>query len=284
MTEIDEPQAVIGSDLHRLAYPRALRRARATRRQARRRRCITARPNALAVQARGEYLYIADGEGGFKVFDIAQINQKGFSEKIVTAPVSPLGQNTERRRRATRRPSPRLARSPSIRRASRLPENEEQPIHPLLRATSTSPIAKKAWCCRRRRRCSTATRRTTSCSARRRSIRTGGCSGARNLAIAGNYAYILCDRGLVIVNIDDPLKPRDRRAKSPRRRSTSRTAVAVQFRYAFITDADGLKVVDITVPEQAAAGRPARRRRLPTPATSTSRARTRTSPAASRAS
>ena len=52
------------------------------------------------------------------VFDIAQINQKGFSEKIVTAPVSPHRAGHEREdalcdggRRAD-------ARSPSIRRAS----------------------------------------------------------------------------------------------------------------------------------------------------------------------
>ena len=43
---------------------------------------------------RGEYLYTANGPGGFEVFDVANIDQKGFSERIVTAPVSPLGQRT----------------------------------------------------------------------------------------------------------------------------------------------------------------------------------------------
>src|SRR5262249_35658888 len=46
----------------------------------------------LAVQARGEYLYAACGCGGLRVFDIAFIDHKGFSQRVATAPVSPLGQ------------------------------------------------------------------------------------------------------------------------------------------------------------------------------------------------
>jgi len=41
----------------------------------------------LQVQARGEYLYAACGEGGLRVFDIAFIDDKSFSERITTAPV-----------------------------------------------------------------------------------------------------------------------------------------------------------------------------------------------------
>ncbi len=32
------------------------------------------------------------GEGGFRVYDIANIDNKDFSERMITAPVSPLGQ------------------------------------------------------------------------------------------------------------------------------------------------------------------------------------------------
>ena len=46
----------------------------------------------LDVQQRGEYVYAALGPGGFRAYDIANIDNKGFSERIVTAPVSPLGQ------------------------------------------------------------------------------------------------------------------------------------------------------------------------------------------------
>ncbi len=47
-----------------------------------------------SIWARGEYLYTADGPGGFEVYDIAHIDDKEFSERIQTSPVSPLGQRT----------------------------------------------------------------------------------------------------------------------------------------------------------------------------------------------
>jgi hypothetical protein len=36
----------------------------------------------------------------------------------------------------------------------------------------------------------------------------GVLNGPRRIAIAGTYAYVLCDRGLVVVNIDNPLLPK----------------------------------------------------------------------------
>ena len=36
------------------------------------------------MQQRGEYLYAALGRGGFRVYDIANIDNKGFTERIVT--------------------------------------------------------------------------------------------------------------------------------------------------------------------------------------------------------
>ena len=122
-----------GGDRQRPAQARlsgAVRRAREARPEADDRRSTTRPTTRVGVQLRGEYLYIADGEGGFRVFDIAQINQKGFSERIVTAPVSPLGQDTNvKTRYATAVAAPTtLAVDPA---RQRLPENEEQPIHPL---------------------------------------------------------------------------------------------------------------------------------------------------------
>jgi hypothetical protein len=49
---------------------------------------------------------------------------------------------------------------------------------------------------------------------------------------------------LVAIDVSDPLAPKII-ATVPMQKPTS---VAVQFRYAFVTDADGLKVVDVTVP------------------------------------
>jgi hypothetical protein len=246
VTEVDEPQAVIGSDLHKLAYP-----AEYVRHERRNRQLTTAihhgSKNALSLQARGEYLYIADGAGGFRVFDIAQVNQKGFSEKIVSAPVSPLGQNTAvGTRYATAVVAPTtLAVDPA--RAQR-PVNEERPIHPLyayiyIADREEGLVLSTA---------ATLLDGNPGNNFLRRALTfnpEGRLRGARNLAIAGHYAYVLCDRGLVIVNLSDPLNPRiAAEVSAPAVRGG--TAVAIQFRYAFVTDADGMKVIDVTIPER----------------------------------
>src|SRR5262249_43284680 len=45
-----------------------------------------------SIQLRGEFLYTANGAGGLRVYDVANIDQKGFSERIITSPSSPVGQ------------------------------------------------------------------------------------------------------------------------------------------------------------------------------------------------
>jgi hypothetical protein len=246
VTEVEEPQAVIGSDLHRIAYPREY-----AEHLARDRRLTTAvhhgSDNALDVQARGEYVYIADGRGGFRVYDVAQLNQKGFSEKIVSAPVSPLGQDTNvGTRHATAVAAPTtLAVDPARR---QLPENEEQPIHPLygyiyvtdreeglVVATAATLLDGNP---------------TNNFLERAATFNPDGVlDGAVNLTIAGRWAYVLCARGLVVVDLENPLQPRvAAEIGAPGIRAPR--AVAVQFRYAFVTDADGLKVIDVTFPDR----------------------------------
>jgi hypothetical protein len=77
----------------------------------------------------------------------------------------------------------------------------------------------------------------------------GVLDGAVNLTIAGTYAYITADRGLIVVSLDDPLKPKVV-AEIGAPAIVKPRAVAVQFRYAFVTDEKGLKVVDVTTPER----------------------------------
>lgn len=76
----------------------------------------------------------------------------------------------------------------------------------------------------------------------------GILNGANNITVAGSHAYITCDRGLVVVNISDPLKPRVVGEFGAPFIKNAR-AVQVQFRYAFVTDAEGLKVIDVTNPD-----------------------------------
>src|SRR5437773_11787481 len=90
--EHTEPQAVIGSTLQRTAYPDDYRKFVSDNRELRAAFEHKGNPRVLQVQLRGEYAYVAAGEGGLRVYDVAQIDQKGFSERITTAPVSPFGQ------------------------------------------------------------------------------------------------------------------------------------------------------------------------------------------------
>lgn len=277
VTERDEPQAVIGSTLHKIAYPTNYRKHVARGRRLRQAyhhpgKDVLALPGhgteVLGVQLRGEYLYAATGRGGLRIYDVAQIDQKGFSERIVTAPVSPLGQRFYvKTKYATAVASPStMAVDPT---RPHRPENEEaiyrddkQPIHPLyayLYVTDReeglvvignppgSEMAKRAGV-----GVSTLLDGNPENNFLTRAVtfNPGGIlSGAVNITIAGVYAYISCDRGLVIVSLDDPLKPRVVAEIGPPSVRRPR-AVAVQFRYAFVVDAEGMKVIDVTFPEK----------------------------------
>jgi len=60
-------------------------------------------------------------------------------------------------------------------------------------------------------------------------------------------AYITTANALVVVAISDPLNPRI----VSRINLRGPKSVAIQFRYCFVVDQDGMKVIDITEPEKA---------------------------------
>jgi hypothetical protein len=73
----------------------------------------------------------------------------------------------------------------------------------------------------------------------------GALNGARRITIAGTYAYILCDKGLVVVDISNPTVPKiTGEVGAPD--LVDPQGIAVQFRYAFVVDKQGLKVLDTT--------------------------------------
>jgi LVIVD repeat len=73
----------------------------------------------------------------------------------------------------------------------------------------------------------------------------GILTGARRITIAGTYAYMLCDRGLVVVDLDNPLQPKiAAQVSAPLLKDPQ--GIAVQFRYAFVVDRDGLKILDVS--------------------------------------
>ncbi len=256
VSERDEPQTVIGSSLHQIVYPNRHRKhcdndhlLRAARHPGRDIGDAILnplnKPEILSLLARGEYLYAACGEGGIRVFDIAFIDNKGFSQRFSTAPVSPLGQRFYvRSRYATSVTAPTtIAPDPT---RTHLPENHEAAVHPLyayiyatdlydgliligagtlLDGDPTNNFLEPAVVFNPQ----------------------GQLNGARAVTIVGKYAYVSCAAGLVVVDLDDPLRPcivstiGNDILREP-------TAVQVQFRYGFVCDRDGLKILDVTDP------------------------------------
>jgi hypothetical protein len=243
-TEIDEPQAAIGSHLHRLAYPANYQKhlnAGGVLQEA----YEHGGHDIQDLVLRGEYLYTANGPGGFEVFDVANIDQKGFSERIVTAPVSPLGQRTYvRTRYATSIALPStLALDPA---RVRLPENEEQPIDPFYGYAFVSDLEEGLVVVN----VATLVDGNPQNNFLKKDVafNPGGVlRGATFVAAAGHRLYMTTPRGLYVIDVSDSMNPRivgeltTGYLRNPR-------CVTVQFRYAFVTDDDGLKVLDITNP------------------------------------
>src|SRR5262249_15017812 len=73
----------------------------------------------------------------------------------------------------------------------------------------------------------------------------GILNGAKAITIVGTYAYISCDAGLVVVSLDDPKKPKVTSVLgSPYLKKPG--VIACQFRYAYVCDEEGIKVLNIT--------------------------------------
>ncbi len=250
VAERDEPQTVIGSSLHRTVYPQRHQQHVARRgelkvahRHLGRDVSQWKKSELLSLQARGEYIYAACGSGGFRAFDAAFTDNKAFGTRITTAPVSPLGQQLYvPTKYATSVASPTtIAPDPT---RTHLPENLEPAVPAvyayiyvgdlfeglimigagtLLDGDPTNNFLTRA------------------CTFNPDGI----LDGTRSVTIVGNYAYVCCQAGLVVVCIADPEHPfvasvvgRDFLCE-PR-------AVQVQFRYAFVCDAAGVKVLNVT--------------------------------------
>jgi Oxidoreductase FAD-binding domain len=129
-TEHSEPQAAHGSQLQRLAYPDDYKKHFEGNHGKLKEAYHQDADNILDLQLRGEYLYTANGAGGFRVFDVADVDNKGFSERITTAPVSPLGQRTcIPAKFATSVTLPGTLGIDPLR--THRPENEDQPVSPI---------------------------------------------------------------------------------------------------------------------------------------------------------
>jgi hypothetical protein len=245
VTEWEEPQAVIGSYLHRYAYPDNYRAHEQNG------RILTSAQDhksgpAHCLQLRGEYLYVAEGDEGVKVYDVANIANKGFSQRIVDAPFSALGQDPRLKTSdatCIALPSNQPVHPPRNEGELMRDANLEQPFHPIynyavitdrvegLILTDINTFADGDLG-------NNFIERAVTWNA------NGALDGARHITIGGHYAYVMAKSGLVVVDLDDPLSP----AVAATIPLNDGRASALQFRYLFVTDADGLKVIDVTHP------------------------------------
>ena len=187
--------------------------------------------------------YVALGPGGFRVYDIANIDNKDFSERIVTAPVSPLGQRLYvKTKYAVAVATPTTLGVDPVR--TRRPENEEQAIHPmygyLYVADSEEGLILVG--------AATLLDGNPSNNFLTRALTfnpNGVLTGARRIVLAGHYVYVLTPRGLVVVDVDNPSEPKVTAEIGAPHLDDPR-GISVQFRYAFVADKQGLKVLDVT--------------------------------------
>jgi hypothetical protein len=251
VAEHDEPEAIIGSDLQRMAYPDNYKKHLARKLELE--TAIEKEGHVLDLQARGEYVYAAEGKHGFRIYDIANIDNKDISEKITTAPVSPLGQRFYLKTKdAVSVASPTTLGVDPLR--VQFPQNEEQPINliygflfvadreeglvvvgdpnlkarmpgvgTLLDGDPNNNFLKRAYAFNP----------------------DGALAGARRVITVGTYAYVLCDKGLAVVDLSNMLAPKLASMVTAPDLVDAR-AITVQFRYAFVVDKEGLKVLDVT--------------------------------------
>jgi hypothetical protein len=246
VTEWDEPQAVIGSYLHRYAYPDWWQ-AHQARGQELQHSFHHAGDRTQCVQLRGEYLYTAGSGDGFRVYDVAAIANKGVSDRILTSPVSPLGQNTHvSTADATCMALPtNQSIAPGRNEGAKMRDNEEQVMHPLYHYAFVTDAREGLIAVD----IDTLTDREPRNNFLHRAMtwNEGGIlNGARHITIAGTIFYIAADKGIVVLDMGNPLKPRLLSVVDlPHARATE-----VQFRYLFVADEAGLRIVDITHPER----------------------------------
>ena len=91
-TEWDEPQAVIGSYLHKYAYPDWYREHQARGRELPEAYTHSGGPTGC-LQLRGEYLFAAQGAGGMRIYDVERLSILTPDRRAILTPLSgPPGQ------------------------------------------------------------------------------------------------------------------------------------------------------------------------------------------------
>ncbi|GHB04611.1 hypothetical protein GCM10009069_29020 [Algimonas arctica] len=273
VTEWDEPQSVFGSYLHKYAYPDYYRshvedNGRELINWVRgdifdKENGYSGETGALeeianvfqksqgavtCLQLRGEYLFAAEGAGGFVAYDVASIANKGVSERFIERPFSALGHNTRVKSEnascmalATTQPIDPIRNTEDLRNA-----NQEQAFHPIY-SYAVITDREEGLILVNINTLADGEARNNFFEREQFSDGSNAWTGgvlrdARHVTLVGRYAYITTADGLVVIDLNDPLSPKHT-ATVP---LTDARQSDVQFRYAYVTTARGLEVLDIT--------------------------------------
>ncbi|HEX7028318.1 MAG TPA: hypothetical protein VF268_13840 [Gammaproteobacteria bacterium] len=247
VTEWDEPQAVIGSYLHKYAYPDWYREHQ--QREQKLTEAYSHRSGPVnCLQLRGEYLFVAEGKKGTRAYDVAGIANKGLSQRIISAPFGPFGHNTRIKSKDATcvvLPTNQPIHPPRNEGQLMREVNLEQPFHSIYNYALITDS--------REGLILTDVNTLADGEPRNNFLERaltwnpeGVLDGARHLTLGGYYAYIAADKGIVVVNINEPLQPQVAAVIE----LDDARASALQFRYLFVTDRQGLRVIDVTHPDK----------------------------------
>jgi hypothetical protein len=286
VSEWSEPQAVFGSYLHRYAYP-DFYKAHVDQNGRELKNWVRGKPFAKGLaggeeesleeisnvhhktagvasclQLRGEYMFVAEGKGGFRVLDAASISNKGISQRLISAPFSPLGHDTHVASKnatcmalPTNQPIAPL-RNEAMQKmmvkdlatgadVSLLQANQEQTFHPLYSYAVITDSEEGLILVD----VDTLADGDPRNNKLKRAVTWNAgnvLKGARHITLGGHYAYVAAEAGLVVVDLNDPLRPRHVTTVS----LPDARASALQFRYLWVTTARGLEVLDVTKLDQ----------------------------------
>ncbi len=260
VTEWQEPQAVIGSYLHRYAYPDWWKRHRdrdLVLETVHRRRT---RGSVGCLQLRGEYLYVAQGTRGMQVYDVHAIANKSYSQRINGAPYSALGYDTRIESKdaacvilpttqpihPNRRNEAAFGLSGEDMATLMSVTNQEQAFHPIYNYALIVDRIEGLILVDINTLADGDPQNNKMTRALTWNV-DNALHGAQHISLGGHYAYITTASELIVLDLDQPLQPR----LASRIKFDDPIASAVQFRYLFVSDRQGLHVVDITVPDEA---------------------------------
>ncbi|MDF1764531.1 MAG: hypothetical protein P1U57_14070, partial [Oleibacter sp.] len=247
VTEWEEPQAVRGSYLQKYAYPDFYQQHLDKGGEL---TAHTHKSGAVGcLQMRGEYLFVAEGKKGFRVYDIASIDNKGVSQRIISAPFSFLGHDNH-----VSSEDASCMTMPSLTQPIAFDRNKGDLMRITNKETPMHPIHKYAFITDREEGLILVDINTFADGEPRNNFLEraltwnpdGILEGANHITMGGYYAYISTPRGLAIVNLNTPLEP----TLSSFVPMDDVRASALQFRYLYVTTQKGVEIVDVTNVEQ----------------------------------